>query len=120
MPDGVEIGRLSDEENRRTAWAHEREAPLGRGRRMRQRFRDGDAERIALLLLRRSASSNVTDRSGNATAIGIPGAPPPEPTSITGPSNRSTSGTARRESSSRTRRASASESAVSPGVATTA
>src|SRR5262249_46449316 len=71
--------------------------------------------------LRRSASSRVTSRSGRATASGIPGEPPPEPTSTTAPSYRSRSGAARSASSSNISRAwSRSASAVSPGVATTA
>ena len=37
-------------------------------------------------VLRRSASSSVTSRSGSDTASGIPGVPPPEPTSTIGPS----------------------------------
>src|SRR5438477_363397 len=38
--------------------------------------------------LRPFASISVTWRSGKATASGIPGAPPPEPTSMIGPKNR--------------------------------
>src|SRR5262249_22563084 len=51
---------------------------------------------------------------------GMPGTPPPEPTSTIGPSCEPTSGTARRESSSSTRRAASRSRAVRPGVATTA
>jgi hypothetical protein len=36
--------------------------------------------------LRRSASISTTSRSGNAWARGIPGAPPPLPTSAIAPS----------------------------------
>src|ERR671924_1680399 len=69
---------------------------------------------------RRSASSSVTSRSGSEAASGIPGAPPPEPTSTIGPSSCSTTGTPRRLSSSSTRRASAgSFSEVRPGVSRT-
>src|SRR5205809_1141427 len=68
----------------------------------------------------RSASSSTTSRSGSATARGIPGAPPPLPTSTIVPLRRDTSSAPRSESSRSTRRASpTSRIAVSPGVATT-
>src|SRR5262249_46543809 len=70
--------------------------------------------------LRRSASSSTTSRPGNASASGMPGTPPPEPTSTICPSFASTRSSARSESSSSTARASPSERAVSPGVSTTA
>src|SRR5579862_1905712 len=50
----------------------------------------------------------------------MPGAPPPEPTSTTGPSLSRKRSAARSESSSRTRRASSRPSAVRPDVSTTA
>ena len=46
--------------------------------------------------LRRVASSRTTSRSGRAAASGTPGAPPPEPTSITAPSYFRTNGTTAR------------------------
>src|SRR2546423_324945 len=53
--------------------------------------------------------------------LGIPGEPPPEPTSTIGPSSARTTSVARSASSSSIARAFASSrSAVSPGVATTA
>src|SRR5262249_10710056 len=64
--------------------------------------------------------SRTNSCSGRARASGIPGAPPPEPTSTTGPSHAPTSSAARKESSSSTRRAASRSRAVSPGVATTA
>ena len=71
--------------------------------------------------LRRSASRSVTSRSAKDAARGIPGVPPPEPTSTIGPSSRSTSGRPRSASSRRARRASSgSRSAVRPGVARSA
>ena len=79
-----------------------------RNRRRRERLRDRDAVALRALLLRAAAhdahvreagrhrsrncglrpfgSSSVTSRSGSAAASGIPGAPPPEPTSTIGPS----------------------------------
>src|SRR5207248_3767918 len=60
-------------------------------------------------------------RSGSACASGIPGEPPPEPTSTIGPSKPRTRSSARSASSTSIARASASfRSAVSPGVARTA
>ena len=60
-------------------------------------------------------------RRDNSCASGIPGTPPPEPTSTIGPSKPRTSSTPRSESSRSTPRASSrSRSAVRPGVATTA
>ena len=53
---------------------------------------------------RRSASSSVTSRSGSDAASGIPGVPPPEPTSTIGPCSRPTRSTPRSASSSSTRR----------------
>ena len=68
----------------------------------------------------RCDSTSVTDRSGSATASGIPGEPPPEPRSTIVPLLAATIGRARSASSSRTFRASSAErNAVSPGVATT-
>ena len=107
--DALRLGRLADPEDDEAALADEREAPLGRGRRVGERLRDRDAERLRLLLLgaapddlevrelgrpasrgtphlRRSASSRVTLASGSDAASGIPGVPPPEPTSTIGPS----------------------------------
>src|SRR5262245_1083831 len=56
-----------------------------------------------------------------AAASGIPGVPPPLPTSTTGPSTRRTSSTPARASSSNTRLASAgARRAVSPGASSTA
>jgi hypothetical protein len=81
----------------------------------------GGAKRSRKSHLRRSASRRTTSRSGSACASGIPGAPPPEPTSTIGPPNCSTSGTARSESSSRAREASEkSRIAVRPGDVMTA
>src|SRR5882762_557698 len=81
----------------------------------------GGAQRSRNSHLRRSASSSTTSRPGCTCASGIPGAPPPEPTSTSGPSKRATISAPRRESSSSTRRASSrSLIAVRPGVATTA
>ena len=50
-----------------------------------RRFGSSDVQRSRKSHLRRSASSSVTARSGRAAASGIPGVPPPEPTSTTGP-----------------------------------
>src|SRR5256885_13584764 len=81
----------------------------------------GGAQRRRKSHLRPFASSSVTSRSGSATASGIPGAPPPEPTSTTGPSYSDTTSNPRRESSRSTCRASSrSRSDVRPGVSTTA
>src|SRR5205814_8787298 len=67
--------------------------------------------------LRPFATSSVTWRSGRAAASGIPGAPPPEPTSTIGPSNRLTTSSASRLSLTCTRQASArSRIEVRPGV----
>ena len=90
--------------------SHERQAPLRRDRRRRERLRDAQRRTRRLVLLRAAAarparsgsrsdalrnshfrpfaSSSVTSRSGSAAASGIPGAPPPEPTSTIGPSTR--------------------------------
>ena len=57
--------------------------------------RSGGAHRSRKSHLRRAASSSVTSRSGSATASGIPGEPPPEPTSTIGPSKPRTISTAR-------------------------
>src|SRR5262249_34688216 len=78
------------------------------------------AQRSRKSHLRRADSSSTTSRSGNASASGMPGTPPPEPTSTIGPSFSRTSSSARRESSSRTARAASSGSAVRPGASTTA
>src|SRR4051794_19152654 len=68
--------------------------------------------------LRPFDSSSVTSLSGSASASGIPGAPPPEPTSTIDPGSARTSSSARSESStSSLRMASRSRSAVSPGIA---
>src|SRR5262249_11513416 len=64
---------------------------------------------------------SVTSRSGSDTASGMPGRPPPDPTSTIGPSKHDTTPTPRNESPSSARRASSTSSmAVSPGVATRA
>ena len=103
-----ELGGGSDPEDRRASGPNERQAPLGGDRWRRQRLGDGDAELVRLLLLRpapddpRFGSSlsqrrgsppcaarlraRSTLRSGSAAASGMPGAPPPEPTSTIGPS----------------------------------
>src|SRR6266542_2171263 len=71
--------------------------------------------------LRSCASSKTNSFSRNAWASGMPGAPPPEPTSTTGSPSPRTSSRPRRESSSSTRLASETSAiAVRPGVATTA
>src|SRR5262249_9500321 len=71
--------------------------------------------------LRPLASGSVTGRSGSAAASGIPGTPPPEPTSTIGPPKRVTTSTPRSESSNSARRAvSTSVIAVNPGVVTSA
>src|SRR5581483_5944317 len=81
----------------------------------------GGAHRSRKSHLRRDASSSDTSRSGSACASGIPGEPPPEPTSTMGPSKPRTRSSARSASSTSISRASASfRSAVSPGVARTA
>ena len=49
-----------------------------------ERFGSSAAQVSRKRHLRRSASSSVTARSGSATASGIPGVPPPEPTSTIG------------------------------------
>src|SRR6266566_58625 len=68
--------------------------------------------------LRALASSSVTRRAGRAAASGMPGAPPPEPTSTIGPTKRRTTSRALRLSSTCTRRASSrSRIEVKPGVA---
>ena len=85
-----------------------------------RRFGSSTVQRSRNSVLRRSASSSVTSRSGSDAASGIPGVPPPLPTSTIGPSKRRTSSRPASASSSRTRRASAgSFSAVRPGVAST-
>src|SRR5581483_5003055 len=77
----------------------------------------GGAHRSRKSNLRRDASSSDTSRSGSACASGIPGEPPPEPTSTMGPSKPRTRSSARSASSTSISRASASfRSAVSPGV----
>src|SRR5207344_1368091 len=69
----------------------------------------------------RSASSNEKLRSGRAAARGMPGLPPPDPTSTIGPGSVRTSGTARKASSRRARRASSMPShPVAPGDSSTA
>ena len=85
------------------------------------RFGSSAVQRSRNSHFRRSASSSVTARSGSEAASGMPGVPPPDPTSTIGPSRRETSSTPASASSSRTRRASSgSRSPVRPGVATTA
>ena len=60
-------------------------APAAAPPRVRRRPRAfGGAQRRRKSHFRCSASSSVTSRSGSATASGIPGEPPPEPTSISG------------------------------------
>ena len=60
-----------------------------------------------------------TSRSGSATASGIPGAPPPEPTSTIGPSKRRTSSSAAQAPSRARAAPPRRRDRVSPGVATT-
>ncbi len=80
-------------------------------------FGSSAAQRSRKRHFRRSASSSVTGRSGSMTARGMPGVPPPEPTSTIGPSSPATTARPRSASSSRARRASArSRMAVRPGV----
>ena len=87
--------------------ANQRQEPFGGDRRRRQRLRDRHAEAVRLLLLGppQTTSSSAAARSargtppcaarlragdlrsGSAAASGIPGAPPPEPTSTIGPSS---------------------------------
>ena len=45
------LGRLADPEHDRSSWADERQAPLGGDRRRRERLRDRDAGPVGLLLL---------------------------------------------------------------------
>ena len=99
-------------EDRRAAGAHERQAELRRHRRLRERLRERDAERVRPPAPRRDPTRRArsaaptargsrtcgappraatTSRSGSASAIGIPGEPPPEPTSTIGPSKARTS-----------------------------
>ena len=86
-----------------------------------RRARSRGAQRSRKSHLRRDASSSVTSRSGRASASGMPGEPPPEPTSTIGPSSARTRSIARSASSTSIARASASSrSDVSPGVASTA
>src|SRR6478736_3045764 len=71
--------------------------------------------------LRPVASSRVTSRSGSDAASGIPGTPPPEPTSTIDPANACTRSRPRSESSSSAVRASSTSLiAVRPGVSTSA
>src|SRR5262245_4246406 len=49
--DPLALGRRSDPEHDGPALAHERQAPLGGGRRVCERLRDGDAVRLGRLLL---------------------------------------------------------------------
>src|SRR5919198_3968076 len=81
-------------------------------------FGNSRAQRSRNAHLRRLDSSSVTSRFGRAAANGIPGAPPPEPTSTIGPSKPATMSAARRLSSSSIPLGSPAD--VSPGVATTA
>ena len=104
----VGVGGLPDPEDRDAARPDEREAELGRHGRLRERLRERDAvcrppaalprgprrrrrsgarpsTRSRNCAFRRWASSRVNASSGSATASGIPGEPPPEPTSTTGP-----------------------------------
>ena len=84
------------------------------------RFGRSACQRLRNSHFRRRASSSVTSRSGQRAARGIPGVPPPEPTSTIAPSRRARARARASESSSRARRASTgSRSAVSPGVART-
>src|SRR5450759_5236119 len=81
------------------------------------RFGKSPSKRWRKRHLRSCDSINVTVRSGKAAARGIPGAPPPEPTSATGPSKRATSAVACRLSATCSRLAcSGSRIEVSPGV----
>ena len=121
MGDRFEVGARAEPEDRGAARADERQAPLGGDARLRERLRERDAVRVNRSCssarpqmtrafggaqrsrkshLRRSASSSVTSRSGKRAASGIPGEPPPEPTSTIGPSNERTTSTARSASSS--------------------
>ena len=53
-----------------------------------RRFGSSSVHRSRKFALRRSASSSVTSRCGSDAASGIPGVPPPLPTSTIGPSKR--------------------------------
>ncbi len=141
---GPGVGARADPEDDRAALGDERQAPLRSDRRRRERLREAPPCNVCITwlsarpqitlrfgssavqpsrnsALRRSASSSVTSRSGSDAASGIPGVPPPEPTSTIGPSKRRTRSSPASASSSSTRRASPrSFSAVSPGVAITA
>ena len=118
---GSGVRRRPDEEHDRPARADERQAPLGRDRRRGERLRDGHPGPVRLLLLGAAADDAGVRRRplleehalaplrleqdelagrGSASASGIPGAPPPEPTSTIGSPNRASSGSARSESSS--------------------
>ena len=107
----VPVRGRADPENDRATLRDERQAPLRRDRRLRERLRDRDLVTVSWLgsrrgprsrarfgsssvqrsrnsVFRRSASSSVTSRSGSDAASGIPGVPPPLPTSTIGPSKR--------------------------------
>ena len=141
VSDRVAIGAGPDEQHDRAAVAYERQTPLGRDRRLRECTRNGDPVGVRGLLFRASAhdahvreprgearqrrafrscaSSKVTSRSGNAAASGIPGEPPPEPTSTIGPSYSATIASTSSDRSTCSRQAVSGWSiAVRPGVAT--
>ena len=105
------VRRRADPEHDRTALAHERQAPLGGGRRLRQRLCHGNPGPVGLLLLgaapddtgvrrRRPLEERRTCAAppraarprgrGTHSASGMPGAPPPLPTSTIAPGNRAT------------------------------
>ena len=74
-----------------------------RGRARRGRSGTRRATRSRKAAFRPFASSSVTSRSGSAAASGMPGAPPPEPTSTIGPSIPLDDGEARRAIARRAR-----------------
>ena len=133
--------RSARRRERRRRRSDEGQAPLHGDRRRRECLRDGGSGPVCPLLLDPPAHDPGVRgrpvleegallplrleqdelRCGSACASGIPGAPPPEPTSTTGSPSPSSRGTARSESSTSTRRASSgSRSAVRPGVSRTA